>query len=213
MRDTSARPEKLSWFVGCAGALLLCAGVFLARAGNVHAATPACAGAATVILLALAAAGRTRLTRKHAQEELAFEDFRRQHGRSELFDDADEAVRMAARTSEHYAKYFVPFFTIVLGLAIVITGFCPEIFVSASTASSRCFFSPMALPTPMLMEIFSSLGSESRFLRPKSSLSLVWISSLYRWYSRGIILICRYFGAFRALGGEICPIPALHFLQ
>jgi hypothetical protein len=47
----------------------------------------------------------------------------------------------------------------------VVTGFCPEICVSAVTASSRCFFSAMALPTPMLITILVSRGSAMRLSR------------------------------------------------
>ncbi len=48
----------------------------------------------------------------------------------------------------------------------VTTGFWPAMVFRASTASSRYFFSPVALPTPMLMTIFCNRGSARRFVRP-----------------------------------------------
>src|SRR5262249_31914247 len=50
--------------------------------------------------------------------------------------------------------------------AIVMIGFWPVIRLMASAAVSRCFFSWVAAPTPMLTTIFSNRGSESVFLRP-----------------------------------------------
>ena len=44
----------------------------------------------------------------------------------------------------------------------VTSGFWPVICFIASTASSMYFFSPMALPTPMLTTIFCKRGNESR---------------------------------------------------
>ena len=44
------------------------------------------------------------------------------------------------------------------------TGFWPVISARAAVASSMCFLSVIALPTPMLTTIFSSRGSESRFV-------------------------------------------------
>ena len=51
----------------------------------------------------------------------------------------------------------------------VIIAFWPVIWARAAAASSKCFFSVMALPTPMLTTIFSSRGSERRFVRPSFS--------------------------------------------
>ena len=70
------------------------------------------------VLLGLIAVGRTYFSGKQAQEEYAAVEYRKQHGKSELFDDADEAVRLAAKANRQYVKFFVPVFTILLGLAM-----------------------------------------------------------------------------------------------
>ena len=48
--------------------------------------------------------------------------------------------------------------------ALVITGRWPEICCISAAAVSTCFLSWVASPTPMLMTIFSSRGTSSRFL-------------------------------------------------
>ena len=51
----------------------------------------------------------------------------------------------------------------------VTTGFWPAMIFRASTASSKYFFSPVALPTPMLTTIFCNRGSDKRLVRPNCS--------------------------------------------
>ena len=53
----------------------------------------------------------------------------------------------------------------------VAIGFWPVTCASAPIASSRCFFSLTATPTPMLTTIFSSRGMECGFERPSASAS------------------------------------------
>ena len=63
-------------------------------------------------------------------------------------------------------------------LALVLTGFCPEIAVMSATAASSFFWSPAASPTPMLMTIFSSFGISIGFLYPNSFASSALTASL-----------------------------------
>ena len=53
--------------------------------------------------------------------------------------------------------------------AFVMTGFCPAIVVSSSTALSRIFEFWIASPMPMFRTIFSTLGTAIGFLIPNSS--------------------------------------------
>jgi regulator of protease activity HflC (stomatin/prohibitin superfamily) len=104
------------------GLLTLALGVLLAKAANGTAMVPAYLAAGVVALLGLVAAGRAAFARRQASEQEQVADYRRTHATTELFEDADEAVRLATRANEQFTKYFVPFFTIVLGLAILLTG-------------------------------------------------------------------------------------------
>ena len=122
MTDTSKRPVNLGWVAAGIGFGVLVLGVLLARAANGTALVPAYLSAAVVGVLSLLAAGRALLARRQAVEQEQVAEYRRTHGGTELFEDADEAVRLASRANEQYVKYFVPFFTIALGGAVIATG-------------------------------------------------------------------------------------------
>jgi hypothetical protein len=57
----------------------------------------------------------------------------------------------------------------MLFFALQRIGFWPVISDKALVASSMCFLSCVALPTPMLTTIFSIRGRANRFLRPSFS--------------------------------------------
>ncbi len=119
MKDTG-RPFTLSWIAALIGFGLELAAVFLGNAAN--STTMACGYLATgmVMVMALFALGRTRLEKRRQIESEQLEEYRRTHGATELFDDADEAVRLAARASEQYVKYFVPTVTVIVGGLLIL---------------------------------------------------------------------------------------------
>ncbi|MDD4097370.1 MAG: hypothetical protein PHC30_01240 [Lentisphaeria bacterium] len=122
MKEISTRPRNLCWTIAFIGAFLFAIALVIMKLGNCSAMVPAVAAALTVTLLGLVGSGRCAFARKQAMEEAEAEAFRKQHGNSELFDDADEAVRMATRANQQYLKYFIPIFTFLLGLSMTITG-------------------------------------------------------------------------------------------
>jgi regulator of protease activity HflC (stomatin/prohibitin superfamily) len=121
MKDTG-RPFTLSWVAALIGFGLVFAGVFLAKAANSTTMVPGYLAAIMVVVMALLALGRTRLQRRRETEAEQLAEYRRTHGATDLFEDADEAVRLAARASEQYVKYFVPAITVVLGGLLLTIG-------------------------------------------------------------------------------------------
>ena len=121
MKDTG-RPSALSWVAAFIGYGLLIAGVFLAKAANSTTMVPGYFAAAMVVIMAKLALGRTRLEKRRQLEAEQLEEYRRTHGATDLFEDADEAVRTAARAAEHYTKYFVPVATVLVGLLLIVLG-------------------------------------------------------------------------------------------
>lgn len=119
MTDTSKRPVHLGIIAAGIGLTALALGALLARAAQATAMVPAVLSAAVVTVLSLLAAGRSALARRAAVEREQVAEFRRTHASTELFEDADDAARLAARSEEHFLKYGVPFFTILLGLGLV----------------------------------------------------------------------------------------------
>ena len=122
MNNISTRPRNLSWGITFIGLVLFFIGLYIRSSANCSAAIPGIIAAFTTVLLGLIAVGRTYFSGKQAQEEYAAAEYRKQHGKSELFDDADEAVRLAAKANRQYVKFFVPVFTILLGLAMLALG-------------------------------------------------------------------------------------------
>jgi len=123
MKDVSTRPRNLCIAVSFVGVVLLILGIIILKTGNSSAMVPAVAAALTVVLLGLLGAGRCAFAYRQAVEETAAAAFRKEHGKSELFDDADETVRMATRANVQYVKYFVPIFTFVLGIGLILFSF------------------------------------------------------------------------------------------
>jgi regulator of protease activity HflC (stomatin/prohibitin superfamily) len=122
MTDTSKRPVHLGYVAALIGLMTLALGMLLAKAANGTAMVPAYLAAGVVALLSLLAAARAALARRQAVEQEQVAEYRRSHTTTELFEYADEAVRLATRANEQFTKYFVPLFTIVLGLAILVLG-------------------------------------------------------------------------------------------
>ncbi len=118
MKELSCRPRNLALAVTGGGLLLLVIGIFLISNGHSKAMTPACIAASMTALLGLLAAGRVIFERRQKQEERDAAEYHRQHGATELFGDADEAVKLATRSNRQYVKYFVPAATIGLGIAM-----------------------------------------------------------------------------------------------
>lgn len=118
--DTSRRPIRLGYTAAVIGVILLTLGALLSRAANGTAMVPAYLAGGVVTLLGLLAAARAAFARRQAVEQQQVAEYRRTHAGTELFEDADEAVRLATRANEQFVKYFVPFFTIALGLALVV---------------------------------------------------------------------------------------------
>jgi len=122
MSDISPRPKNLSIGAALVGLLLFIIGLFIMNKANCSTMIPGIVAALLTALLGCMSMARGILSRRQALEERDAGEFRREHGATELFDDADEAVRMATKASEQYVKYCVPFVTIILGLGTLFFG-------------------------------------------------------------------------------------------
>ena len=118
MKEVSIRSRNLSWAAIAASVVLLLVGIYIMKTANSSAMVPGLMAAATALLLALLAWGKIHFALNQASEEKAAREYQKQNYATELFADADEAVQMAARANFQFSKYFVPFFTIALGLAM-----------------------------------------------------------------------------------------------
>ena len=122
MNDVSTRPRNLSWAIIVIGLLLSFIGTYILNSANCSAMIPGVIAAWTTVVLGVLALARTHFALRQSVEERAAKEYRRTHGNNELFDDADEAVRMATRANAQFVKYFVPFFTVALGVLMLFIG-------------------------------------------------------------------------------------------
>lgn len=151
MKEASSRPRNCCLALSVAGAVLFVVGLVVGRAGNCSVMAVGCASSLVVVLLGLLGAGRCAFERRQLLEEQQAAEFRRDHGGSELFEDADEAVRLASRANMQYRKYAVPVFTVLLGLCLTVYG----LLVWRSWAGTESF--PLA-PNPMPLALLSALS-------------------------------------------------------
>lgn len=120
IKEVSNRPLNLSIGITVAGALLLGIGLYIMHTANSSAMVAGVMAASVSVLLGLVGLGRHSFAARQEREELAAAEYRRQHGKTELFDDADDAVRLASRANQQYVKYFVPILTVLAGLTLLL---------------------------------------------------------------------------------------------
>ena len=111
MTDISRRPIHLGVMAAVIGLIAWILGVMLAKAANGTAMVTACMASAVVAMLGLLAAARAWFAWRQAAEQEQVAEYRRTHASTELFEDADEAVRLATRANEQFTRYAVPLFT------------------------------------------------------------------------------------------------------
>ncbi len=201
MTDTSKRPVRLGYVAAVIGLMVLLLGVLLAKAANGTAMVPAWLAAAVVACLGLLGAARAAFARRQAVEKEQVEEYRRTHAATELFEDADEAVRLATRANEQFVKYFVPFFTIVLGLALLGTGLLlwrhwaeqPAFPVARNPLSMTALSVILGLFSAICGSYFIGVSREPgcRWLRPAGA----WMFLAGGLFGLGgAVMLCEHFG-------------------
>ena len=122
MNPTSKRPE----YLGLAGsalalALLLIAGgvsLFWAHSRIIE---TACLPLQVAFVFGLVAWWYARMRRYEAAEQEDQEQLRRDYDRNDLFDDQDEALKLAKETRRQFQKYFIPGFTLIFGGMVLLS--------------------------------------------------------------------------------------------
>ncbi len=200
MKETG-RPFTLSWVVALIGYGLLFAAIFVAKSANSNTMVAGYFAAAMTILMAKFAMGRTRLEKRRQAEEQELEAYRRTHGTTDLFGDADEAVRLAARASEQYVKYFMPVATVLLGLVLV------AVSMNTWRGWSRLVAFPLA-EKPLAMAAISlalcivAIIASSYFVGVSREAGCRWLRPAGSWMfftgmiflANAMVLACEHFG-------------------
>lgn len=148
IKEVSNRPINLAIGITAASTLLFGIGLYIMNTANSSAMVPGVIAACASLVLGLVGLGRHNFAGRQEREELAAEQYRRQHGKTELFDDADEAVRLAARANQQFVKYFVPVLTVLAGLFLLLFSLAQWLYWNRQDAF------PVA-PKPLPMAILS----------------------------------------------------------
>ncbi len=122
MKNDLKQPERLAFVAAAVGLVLAGLAGGLAVGAKAAMLVPAAVSGLVLALLSLLGGWRLRLARRQGEEEAAVAEFRRKHAGNELFEDADEAVKLAARARRTYEKFVLPALVAVLGLGLAAGG-------------------------------------------------------------------------------------------
>lgn len=119
MEDIDKKPEYAGWTAFAFGVFLSVCVIALANAADATVLAPTAVSSIVVTVMGALAVVRARFRRREAEERMHFEEHRASRESADLFEDADEAVRIAARANRSYVKYAIPVVTLMTGIAVV----------------------------------------------------------------------------------------------
>lgn len=180
MSSTSPRPRNLCYGISVVGLILLVVAILVARNANCSVMWVGSVSCLLVTLFGLVGAGRCAFQRRQLLEEEAAAEFRVSHGANELFDDADEAVRMATRANMQYTKYFVPVITVVIGVLVGI--YCLVLWrIWAGTEAFPIAPNPMPMALLCVISWIASLVVWSYFAGASREKGCRWLRPASAW--------------------------------
>jgi len=119
MRNINTRSEKLAWISSGIGLFFIIVAFSLAKSSGILSLSAATVSAVVTLMLSLTAVARIRLVRKLEEEEEEFTSFRERHESTELFDDSDEAVKLASRNEKQFIKFFLPVISFIIAVVAI----------------------------------------------------------------------------------------------
>ncbi len=122
MDGRNKRTEGLAWVGVFLAAAMAAVGTMIALASRTLTMPPIILTGAMLGTVSLLVAIRFRLARRQEIEAYDLQLYRDEHPGSELFDDSDEALKMAARASRSYCKYAIPVLTVLVGAVFLVAG-------------------------------------------------------------------------------------------
>ncbi|MDT8391622.1 MAG: SPFH domain-containing protein [Lentisphaeria bacterium] len=122
MGNQLVRSERLAWAVFGGGLVLTAVSAALSLAAKSLSLTPVMLGNCLFTAVALLTAVRYRLARREEAEALNLRIYREEHPGSELFEDSDEALKMASRAFKTYEKGAMPVLAICAGAGVLAAG-------------------------------------------------------------------------------------------
>ena len=122
MKPDFKQPERLAFIAAAIGMLVAALAGLLAGWARAAMLLPAVLAAGTLAVLSLTGGWRLRLARRRQEEEAAVAEFSRKHTGGELFESADEAVKLAARALKTYERWVIPTLVALVGAGLLVGG-------------------------------------------------------------------------------------------
>lgn len=122
MGNQLVRSERLAWAAFVGGLMLTAAAFALSLASKSLSLTPVILGNCLLTAISLLTAVRYRLARRREVEALNLRIYREEHPGTELFEDSDEALKMASRAFKTYEKGATPVLGILAGVSVLVAG-------------------------------------------------------------------------------------------
>ena len=122
MGNQLVHSERLAWVAFVGGLALTAAAAALSFASKSLSLTPVILGNCLLTVIALLTAIRYYLARREEAEALNLRIYREEHPGTELFEESDEALKMAARAAKAYEKGVIPILGLLAGAGVLFAG-------------------------------------------------------------------------------------------
>ncbi len=119
MPDQEKGAERLAWAGAVAGGLVFVVCMWMLHSGRSLSLMPPALAGLLLLVLSLLTAGRLYFSRRQEEEADNLRIYREQHPGTELFEDSDEALKLASRANRIYAVYVLPVAVLVAGAALI----------------------------------------------------------------------------------------------
>ncbi|MFW6413754.1 MAG: protease modulator HflK [Verrucomicrobiota bacterium] len=192
---------KLTWFGVLIALVFTAAGGTLAVTSSTLVLTPPALVCVILLVIALLTAGKSTFTKREEIERQNVEEYRHTHPSSELFQESDEALRLAQRANRTFSVFAVPIITVLTGAAL-------SLFAIVLWKSWRQLAQLPSPANPLQAAVFAlglflgaliagsyflgtSRETEKRWLRPLGA----WLLFLgFLWLLGGVILLTFHWG-------------------
>lgn len=115
MASPTGRSERLAWAMAVTGLVLTGVAFALSLTSRSLTLNPVILGNAVFAALSFLVALRFRFVRREEAEAENLQIYREEHPGTELFEDSDEALKLASRASNSYRKFAVPVLSVLVG--------------------------------------------------------------------------------------------------
>lgn len=200
---------RSTWFGVITALAFAVLGITLAASSGAIVLTPPALICTVLLVIAFLTAGRSSFVKREERERMNVEEYRRNHPSSELFQESDEALRLAQRANRTFSVFAIPIITAITGTGVCLLGITlwrawtqagqiagPETPLQSAVFALGLFLGALIAGSYFLG---ASREEEKRWLRPLGA----WLLFLaFLWLLGGVILLTLHWG-FGSAGWDV----------